>query len=139
MQRLTEKLSVLDQISGKVYAVLAVLWAAIILVLTLTPGEYVPSTTLFSYDKLGHGGIFCIQAILLMYTFFRLGKNFNIKSAMWWGFFIAIGYGLIIEFVQNLIPGRGMEIFDALANSAGSFLALITFYLLNRKKFTKSM
>jgi VanZ family protein len=107
-------------------------------VLTLTPGKYVPSTTLFSYDKLGHAGIFCIQAFLLMQAFYRTGR-YSRQQSMWSGFGMAVLYGLAIEFIQNLIPDRGMELFDALANTAGSFLALILFILLNRKKNTESV
>jgi VanZ family protein len=138
MQKHTRKLSVLNNISGKFFTVSSAIWAAIILILTLTPGEYVPSTTLFSYDKLGHGGIFFIQALLLMYSFYKAG-SLSMKGSMWWGFGLTILYGLVIEFIQNLIPGRGMDVIDALANTSGSFLAIVVFYILNRKKNTESM
>lgn len=138
MQMHTRKSSVLNNISGQFFAVAAAIWAAIILILTLTPGEYVPSTTLFSYDKLGHGGIFFIEALLLMYSFYKTG-SLSIKASMWWGFGLTILYGIIIEFIQDLIPGRGMDILDALANSTGSFLAILVFYVLNRKKNIESM
>ncbi len=117
---------------------MASIWAVIILVLTLTPGKYVPSTTLFSYDKLGHAGIFCIQALLLMFAI-NQSERYTEKQARWAGFGIAVIYGLIIEFIQNLIPGRGMEMLDAVANTTGSFLALGLFIILNRKKNTESM
>lgn len=138
MPQLTRMLSVVNRFSSTFYAVTASLWAGIILVLTLTPGKYVPSTTLFSYDKLGHAGIFCIQALLLMLAFYRSGR-FTRKKAMWSGFVIAIVYGLAIEFIQNLIPDRGMELLDALANTAGSFLALLLFIVLIPKKNTESL
>ncbi len=128
----------LNRFSSTFYTVSAVIWAGIILVLTLTPGKYVPNTTLFSYDKLGHAGIFCILAVLLMFAFYRSGKHSRTWS-MWTGFGLAVVYGLGIEFMQNLIPDRGMELFDALANTVGSFLALILFILVNRKKNTESV
>lgn len=47
---------------------------------------------------------------------------------------ISIGYGMAIELTQDLIPDRSMEWYDALANTTGSFLGLIMFYIVNRKK-----
>lgn len=111
--------------------VACIAWAVLILILTLTPGEYVPSYSLFSYDKLGHAGIFCIQAILLMYTF-CVSYGWKTGRAVITGMIIAIIYGFIIEGVQGLIPGRSMDIYDAIANIAGSFLAPVAFYLMNK-------
>ncbi len=58
---------------------------------------------------------------------------------MWIGFILAVLYGIVIEFIQDLIPDRAMELFDALANTVGSFLALLLFKALNSKKNTESM
>ncbi|MEJ2003694.1 MAG: VanZ family protein [Cyclobacteriaceae bacterium] len=106
-------------------------WALLILILTLTPGEYVPSYSLFSYDKLGHAGIFCIQAVLLIYTFWYVnGRETSFSIAV--GMIIAIIYGFVIEGIQGIIPGRSMDMYDAIANITGSFLAPVVFYLMNK-------
>ena len=128
----------LNRLGTRFFVISAILWAGIILVLTLTPGKYVPNATLFSYDKLGHSGIFCIQALLLMFAFYRSGK-YSLNKSMWTGFILAVLYGIVIEFIQDLIPDRAMELFDALANTVGSFLALLLFKALNPKKNTESM
>jgi hypothetical protein len=106
-------------------------WALIILILTLTPGEYVPSYSLFSYDKLGHAGIFCIQAVFLMLTFLYV-SGWKIRRSVILGMVISIIYGFIIEGIQDFIPGRKMDYYDAAANIVGSFFAPVVFYLLNK-------
>ena len=113
------------------FLIVCIAWALLILVLTLTPGKYVPSYTLFSYDKLGHAGIFCIQAILLMLTFHHY-SHLSFKRSVIYGMGLSILYGFIIEGIQDLIPDRSMDMYDAIANIAGSFLAPFVFYLVNK-------
>jgi VanZ family protein len=48
-------------------------------------------------------------------------------------------YGLLIEGIQNFIPGRSMDWVDAVANVAGSFLAIGVFYLLNKQLILKKV
>ena len=104
----------------QVYTFLTISWAILILVLTLTPAKHVPKNELFSYDKLGHTAIFCVQTLLLMLTFTRSGVTIR-KSVLISVVSCAI-YGLLIEGIQNFIPGRSMDWIDAVANVAGSFL-----------------
>jgi len=119
-----------DRIPKPLILIACIGWALLILILTLTPGEYVPSYSLFSYDKLGHAGIFCIQAVLLIATFTIYGRNST--SSIISGMVISIVYGFIIEGIQGLIPGRSMDMYDALANIAGSFFAPVVFYVLKK-------
>jgi VanZ family protein len=115
----------------KFFLIASVAWAVLILILTLTPGKYVPSYSLFSYDKLGHAGIFCIQAVLLMLTL-RHHYEWKIKNSILISMAVTIVYGFIIEAIQGLIPDRSMDIYDAIANITGSFLAPLVFYLVNK-------
>lgn len=117
------------------YLIGAFLWAILILVITLTPGESVPDLTLFSYDKLGHGFVFFILAFLLISGLYESRKD-HIKrnSMLYMGVIVSVLYGILIEGAQSVIPGRSMEIFDALANTAGSFLGLLLFYIRNKYK-----
>ena len=115
------------------YLVAALAWAVLILVLTLTPGKSVPDLTLFDYDKLGHAGIFLIQSYLLIMGFYKKspGREGIHKYAII-GCTLAILYGFLIEFMQNFIPGRSMEVYDAVANIIGSFFGLVLFYFHNK-------
>lgn len=113
----------------------AILWALLILVLTLTPGKSVPDYELFSYDKLGHAFIFFVQAYLLsmgLYTKFK--DPVRKRNSALIGIFVACIFGFLIELIQRFIPDRSMDIYDAIANVGGSFLCLPLFYISNKLK-----
>lgn len=110
----------------------ALVWAAFILILTLTPGKSVPDITLFSYDKLGHAFVFFVFSLLLSKGLHK--SNYKVIAAMSVSVIISGFYGLAIEIAQDFIPDRGMEWFDAFANVFGSFLGVGAFYLSNRLK-----
>lgn len=110
------------------------MWTLLILVLTLTPSSSLPSTSLFSYDKLGHIGVFTILSYL-----FVSGLNVNrpkqLSNNAYLAFFVTITYGIAIEIMQAFIPERGMEFFDMLANGLGSILGISMFYVSIKKKW----
>lgn len=114
------------------YILGAILWALFILMLTLTPGKSVPDITLFSYDKIGHAFVFFILSLLLSKGLFDAKGSVLIAVGV--TLIASTFYGLGIEIVQDFIPDRGMEWFDALANLIGSFLGVSTFYFGNKLK-----
>ncbi len=109
------------------YNVGALIWAGLILLLTLTPGKSVPDISLFSYDKLGHAFVLFVFSILLSKGLHT--ANNKVVSAIYITLFFSSIYGLGIEIAQDFIPDRGMEWYDALANVLGSFLGVGSFYL----------
>ena len=127
---------------GALYAIAATIWAVVILVLTLTPGPYMPKNALFSFDKIGHTGIFAIQTFLILMALMHYGKIQHAKDKL---AFVAVGlatsYGALIEVVQSQIPGRGMEYLDGLANMLGCLFGLLGFVFVRyflAKKETRS-
>lgn len=116
------------------YFIGAILWALLILVLTLTPSSSLPSSTLFSYDKLGHVVIFLVLSYL-----FVSGLNENnpdkLKFNILLGIVITVIYGACIEISQSIIPERGMELYDLVANCSGSILGISMFYISIKKKW----
>lgn len=110
----------------------ALLWGTVILLLTLTPGKSMPQVGFFSYDKLGHAGIFCIFSFLLI-TGMYVNKKSDLFKVSMWGVALATIYGLLIEFIQHFIPDRGMEWLDAIANMSGAILGFCLFYLWYKK------
>lgn len=97
-----------------------------ILTLTLTPGKSIPDLDLFSYDKLGHLGIFLIQAYLFVSGIFFDKKN--VTKSILWGLVLTIAYGAIIEVGQEFIPDRSMSLGDLIANCAGVVIGIGIFY-----------
>lgn len=116
------------------YNVFTISWMVIILLLTLTPGKSMPRTSLWedllSFDKFAHLTIFAVLVYLLIigmskqYTYHFLKRNALVVALL-----AGIGYGLIIELIQLLIPGRSFEMADILANSTGCFIGVGLFYL----------
>lgn len=117
------------------YLIGSIVWAILILILTLTPGKSVPDLTIFSYDKLGHGFVFFVLAFLLISGLYEnLKDSVRKKNAIYIGMLVAATYGFLIEVVQSVIPDRSMEMYDALANIIGSFLGLLLFNIRNKLK-----
>ncbi|MEM6523015.1 MAG: VanZ family protein [Bacteroidota bacterium] len=113
------------------YLIGAFVWALLILGLTLTPGKSVPDLTIFDYDKLGHAGIFLVQSYLLITGLYIQSKAKSRTKYVLIGCLTAIFYGFSIEYAQNFIPDRGMELHDAIANIIGALFGVGLFYLQN--------
>lgn len=113
--------------------VVSILWALVILVLTLTPGKHVPQIGIFSYDKLGHTAIFGILSFLIPYGLVRIQSiKFSLKRILWISFVFTMLYGLGLEIMQHFIPGRAMDYVDAIANTAGALGGVALFYAVNK-------
>ena len=86
---------------------------------------------LLSFDKVVHFFIFSVLVFLMIiglskqYSFLVLRKN-----AVSISLGVGILYGLLIELIQYLIPGRSFEITDILANTLGCFIGLGAFHLI---------
>lgn len=91
-----------------------------------------PDIDFFSYDKLGHAGVFMIFSFLLMKGVWKPHEKNNLKIIV--TLLISACYGLAIEIAQHFIPDRGMEWYDALANVIGSFLGIAVLQLSNMLK-----
>ena len=115
------------------YYLASILWASLILVLTLTPGKSLPDVNLFSYDKLGHAGIFAIQSYLFISGIYFDKKSVTFSIVI--GLLLTMIYGASIEMAQEFIPDRGMDFFDLIANCTGCLIGISGFYLSYKKNW----
>lgn len=92
--------------------VLSIGWALLILTLCSIPGHSVPDLTLFSFDKLGHFGMFFIGALLWIRTWPDRAARV---------FFAGVAFSVGTELWQGLVPflGRSADPFDVLADVLG--------------------
>lgn len=106
----------------------AILWAILILTLSIgnPPREMVPD--LFQIDKVGHVIFYGILTILIytgskrQYTF----MEFSLKSALI-SVGLTIAYGYSIELMQeSLTENRLFDHYDALANTIGAVIGILT-------------
>jgi VanZ family protein len=102
----------------------SLLWAAIILWLCLIPGKALPEWdwfAVFDLDKLVHGGMFFVLAVLLAQA---LRSNGSPTRYILWACIISVAYGLFTEFMQGLEAlGRRTDINDMIANTIGAVSA----------------
>jgi hypothetical protein len=116
-----------EKVKPKIISFLpALVWLIMTFVLLVLPGSDIPKASIFDFlyfDKWVHIGLFGVLTLLWGYPFFKI----NIASAH--PFIIVavcvILYGTIMEFVQKYFAfERSFDLFDILADSAGSLLAL---------------
>ena len=121
--------------------ILGILWAILILILTVLPGNYFPQITSFwellSLDKLIHVSIFAVFSLLLIRGFKKQNKYLfllsNYKAS---GLFVGIIYGSLTEIIQYILNnGRHYSLYDFLANSIGCIVGLVLFNLFLMKYF----
>jgi VanZ family protein len=112
-------------------------WAALVLVLTLTPSEdmpVVPPWELLSFDTAAHAFVFVVLAALVV---------FSARRQPWWPLLRrhaysavllgCVGFGLLIEVLQmSMDLGRHGEWSDATSDALGAALGLGLAYATRR-------
>ena len=99
---------------------------------SLTPAEALQEVN--ANDKVAHFACYCLFALLLGTVPLRT------RQYLIGGVLLAL-YGLALEGLQSLVPGRDCSLLDALANAAGvaSGLTLLFIYFHVRQARTKSV
>jgi aminopeptidase YwaD len=114
----------------KLYAVPPLLWAAIMLVLTLTPAQEMPQTPnwqVIAFDTSAHAGVFGVLAIL-SWIAVRQQRRWPAlaQRASWVVLVGCVLFGGLIEILQYLMNvGRQAEWSDLGGDSLGAALALL--------------
>ncbi|WP_323757731.1 VanZ family protein [Roseivirga sp.] len=103
-------------------------WAIVLAVLMLLPQDSFPESKLLSYDKIAHLGVFGILSFLVL-----LGKRNNKNKVrlenkyLLSSLTICVVYGLVLELLQSVVPGRMTDIYDLLANTIGAIVGVVVF------------
>ncbi len=111
------------------YAALPVLWAAVVLLLTLTPATDMPPTPawqLLSFDTAAHAGVFAVLAALSWFSL-RRQRRWPVLAQQAGAVVLAgcVAFGALIEVLQYAMhQGRHAEWSDLLSDSLGALLAL---------------
>lgn len=119
------------------YNVFTLMWAVIILLLTLLAGGASSNIEMVSLDKVIHCSIFAVQSFLLIvglkkqhsysYLKFNAGKVSILATTV---------FGILVESIQGIIPARSFEWTDMLANMAGAFIGFLVFLLIYKTRLT---
>ena len=89
-----------------------------IILVSLTPGEFVPSSSQLHMDKVGHFLAYGGLGFLIGLTFPRGNGRFVAVLAI-------IGMGFLLEWGQSFVPGREMSLADGLVNTCGVLIGLL--------------
>ena len=95
----------------------ALIWSAIILSLSISPGISLPPSwmDLIGWDKLGHLVFYAILVITWAWGYQKRGH-----TTLRWSIGISILYGILLEWVQYaFFPNRYFEVLDIIANIIG--------------------
>lgn len=97
-----------------------------------------PETTLWgnllSFDKIAHFFIFSVLVFLMI---IGLSKQYRFQflraNAQRVSLISGISYGIVIEIIQQFIPGRSFELADIIANTLGCAIGFGLFYLIYKR------
>ena len=109
-----------------------ILWALLIAVLSLFPGDQFPKVGVSGLDLIIHFFFYSVFNLLLIVGNIQQEKfNFLRSRPVIAAFIISISYGLIIELLQGTVfVSRGAELSDAIANSVGSVVGWVLFLII---------
>ncbi len=100
----------------------AILWGAIILVLSLMPGGQA-DRMMFGiphFDKIGHFGMYTVWAFLVFYAFSGITGMTSSRGFLY-SLLVCGLTGVVLEFGQYyLATARSFELADMVANAAGA-------------------
>ncbi|MFN7014646.1 MAG: VanZ family protein [Bacteroidia bacterium] len=105
----------------------AIVWASVILILSLLPGEDLPEINFWEIDKLVHAlfyAVLCFSTVAAFITQYNFGGN-RLYS-IFFAISLCILFGLCIEVVQGtFLESRFFDIYDLVANFIGCLLGVI--------------
>ena len=114
------------------YKTVAIAWFIIMGILFFLPGSDLPQANWMDaiyIDKWVHIGLFAVLVFLWRSSFVLDFNHYN-----WVLLLSAIFYGLVVEFIQKYwVPNRSFDLFDLLADTAGSILGLIVWLRVYKK------
>lgn len=102
----------------------------------LLPSDSLPESKLLSYDKLAHAGVFALLSGLIAFGVHT--TNFSGKSKITrnlWILTMSIVYSALLEVFQQFSPGRQTDLYDLIANVAGTIIGVVVFSIFIKNKF----
>lgn len=100
------------------------LWTFIVVVLLSIPTSSLGASELMEWDKAAHLGLFFVLTWLWLHA---VADRSQVKAFL--VALLACAFAFLSEWYQHLLPFRGMDILDAIADSAGALLAWLVWWL----------
>jgi VanZ family protein len=117
----------------------AILWAAVVLFLTLLPSDKLPDTPdweLLTFDTFAHACVFALLTFLVARSFyFQYGKHGFLKFALLVAIVLCTFFGILIELLQTVMKlGRHGETGDVISDFIGAIFGALFCYFLFRRR-----
>lgn len=115
--------------------ILPLLWTFLTIVLLCLPGSALPGGGIFGlphFDKLVHISLFGCLTLFWALHYWQVDaeRPGTMERTGWAAVLFSVTLGVVLEFVQKyLIPNRSFDVWDMVADTAGSLLALLFFRL----------
>lgn len=114
------------------YSFPALLWATVIIFLTLLPAAAmpeVPAWQLISFATASHAVVFFILALLLRFGFKKqTAFDFLHRHSGWATLIFSVLFGVLIEILQSVMGwGRQGDLMDVVSNSIGTVAGIAFF------------
>ena len=127
---MTKPIRHLSELDSKIYLLVALAYTGLLSFLSLTSTENFPLVEVTYSDKIGHVLAYFVFTILWFIAFFR----FNLKRSLLAACAIAVAFGVLMEVLQgSLSEIRTPDLFDIIANSVGTALAVAVVFLLKKR------
>ncbi|CAN5890930.1 hypothetical protein BH24BAC1_BH24BAC1_15450 [soil metagenome] len=116
------------------YKTLTLLWALVILLLTLLPPHQLPNTPSWdtiSFDKAAHAGVFAVLIFLMSASFWKQRRyRFLQEYPAFSSLLISVLFGIAVAILQTIIGwGREGSLLDVVSNTIGCLIGMGAFYL----------
>jgi len=101
-------------------------WASLILLLSVIPGEDLPSITFWEIDKIVHAIFYCVLSFAAILAIKKQYPQLPLRyTCIMYGVGLCILYGLCIEIVQGaFLESRSFDLYDLVANFMGCILGV---------------
>lgn len=117
----------------RLHILAAILWMALIWILSSIPSDKLPSLKIISIDKLAHIGIYLAWGLIInMGLIKRKARSHEVMII----YCLMLLNAALDEYHQRYIPGRSVSVYDLIANALGISLAFG--YYLIRKNHDRS-
>ncbi|MFC1480159.1 VanZ family protein [Candidatus Omnitrophota bacterium] len=105
------------------------IWASIILIFAVLPCKVCPPLAVGYFDKVAHFCEYAFLAVLIVRNMCRMGSLSVMKISLF-TLILSGGYGIVMELIQQFVPGRDASLYDVVANAAGTIFGIILGILL---------
>lgn len=100
-------------------------WAITILIISVIPAEDLPSLNIWEPDKVMHAAVYALLTFLAWRMRQQRRGNLRRLINVIYSAVMCIAYGFCMEVIQQILPTRKFDLYDALANAIGCILMVV--------------